>query len=153
MESAGLRNEMVADAHRISTQPGMYRLDPVYATSRRPEACAADMPGFSCSVGDDKDVGAESTLLGLDRPLSRFPVQAPSPPARETTEPIDIPGQSLVLAPEFRGRGSQRGVGLRWGLVEESTYHRPQCETHVIFDEPVRGGLHTRMMARDSACN
>jgi hypothetical protein len=146
MSSENLKSEMVADAYRISTEPGHYMINPVFATSIRPET---NIPGFSYAVGDDKDVTVENGLLGLDRPLSRYPVQAPpqksaEPPRR--SEPIQIPQA------QFRPRQSQRGDQLRWGLVDDLPHHEPQCGGNIIFEEPVRGGLHTRMMARDSAC-
>lgn len=146
MQSESLKSGMVQDAFAISTQPGLYMIDPVF-TSPRPRGCV-DNPTVSCSVSNSRDVGAESLLFGLDRPLERYSL--PAPPL----EPQALPEADGLALPstEFRPRGSQRGQGHVWGLVDEMPFHDPQCVSRLVFQEPTRGGLGTRMMARDSVC-
>jgi hypothetical protein len=136
---------MVQDAFAISTQPGLYMVDPIF-TSPRPSGCAENLT-VSCSVSNARDVGAESLLFGLDRPLERYSLPAP---------PLDLPDNvadgCALPSTEFRPRGSQRGQVYAWGLVDEMPYHDPQCVSRLVFQESTRGGLGTRMMARDAAC-
>ena len=137
--------EMVQDAHAISTQPGLYMIDPVF-TSPRPSGCVDNLT-VSCAVTNKRDVAAESSLFGLDRPLERY--DTPLPPVA-----AELPQTTVSELPqaEFRPRASQRGQTQAWGLVDEMPYHDPQCIGRLVFQEPTRGGLGTRMMARDAAC-
>jgi hypothetical protein len=148
MQSESLKSGMVQDAFAISTQPGLYMIDPVF-TSPRPGGCVEN-PTVTCSVSNARDVGAESLLFGLDRPLERYVL--PAPPM----ESMDLPDNEAdgrgLPSTEFRARGSQRGQAHAWGLVDEMPYHDPQCVSRLVFQEPTRGGLGTRMMARDAAC-
>ena len=139
---------MVQDAFAISTQPGLYMVDPIF-TSPRPSGCAENLT-VSCNVSNARDVGAESLLFGLDRPLERYAL--PAPALESKAIPDNEAGGRELPSTEFRARASQRGQSHAWGLVDEMPHHDPQCVSRLFFQEPTRGGLGTRMMARDTAC-
>ncbi len=106
MESACIFEEDVHGSAQIATLPGQYRL------SRGVWTHPGTGPvGISASQSNERDIALESTLLGLDRALSRAPLPVAPPPSND---PPPQRCNEVLEAAEASFRGSLRGVECAW---------------------------------------
>lgn len=115
-------------------------------------------PGLSCDVRYQKKntVDAESVLFGLDRKITK---QEPIvPPVLEKTEvkPTNIDIQTSMQAFESIGTRTKRGCGTLSGITInrfEQPFQNPQDISTIEIKEMYRGGMQTRMYAKDCTVN
>jgi hypothetical protein len=136
MDTAAIRDEGIHDAARIATLPGEYHL------SRAIRAHPGPGPaGISAAQTHQGDVALESTLLGLDRALTRAPLPMAPPPSRP--EPV---AQSELEPPAMRFRGSDRGAECAWDLCTNAYVHHDVSVA--VTPDDLRLPASTRMLER-----
>ena len=112
--------------------------------------------GLNCDVRFRKNdiVDTESVLFGLDKRITKQ-----EPPRNVTVEKIKempMPQMKDTYNAPFEPKGTRKGrsCNMLSGIHidrYETPMHEAQNLKNIVFDEPLRGGLNTRMVAKDCA--
>tara|TARA_B100001094_G_C18043537_1_gene726242 strand:- start:98 stop:622 length:525 start_codon:yes stop_codon:yes gene_type:complete len=142
------------------TKIGDYQLDPVYVQSKDcKESQIFPNPGFHCNVVYEKFkvVDNESTLLGLDRPLTKQePVIAPKvePPVKIQSKPVVNSNEFYAFEPLWTREKKPSNIFAGINIDRfEYPLHEPQKLKDIVFNESQRGGMNTSLYAKDCQIN
>ena len=136
------------------TKIGDYQLNPVQVQKTNClETVVFPNVGFNCNVVNEKltSVENESTLFGLDRPITK---QEPvvEPKVESTTNEFKSSSMKTsfnLLEPEWtRQQLSCNLPGVQFDRFE-SPMHDAQKEKNIFFIESQRGGMNTSLYSKD----
>lgn len=115
-------------------------------------------PGLHCDVRYLKKhtIDAESVLLGLDRKITKQEPLAPIVLDEPKIELSNVEMQTSMQAFEAIGTRTKRGCGTLSGITInrfEQPFQNPQELSTIEMKEMYRGGMQTRMYAKDCSIN
>ncbi len=136
MDTAAIRDEDIHDAARIATLPGQYHLS--RAIREHPGPGPA---GIIAAQTHQRDVALESTLMGLDRALSRAPLPMAPLPSRPQPD-----AQAELEPPVVRFRSSDRGVACAWDQCTNAFPYHDVADA--LTPDDLRLSTSTRLLGR-----
>jgi len=147
MATTNTRNDMVKEAYEMSVGTYKYRTDLSYIPNDGTDHVISE-PGIYKDYSKVRDMDIDSKLRGLDRTLTRYPTLSPSSSGKKN--PLVSNVDTHALSPHVRFRNNQREQAREWDLwSNEFMLHQPQCPDNIMRSEEQRGGLNTRMNAKD----
>ena len=110
-------------------------------------------PGFLCDYGNKGNIDVESTLLGLDRIITKQEppknyFQKSAPPKQTINKQLPTSFHAFEPHSSRAKRSCNVLSGVHINRFEE-TFHKPQELEHIIVNEPYRGGFQSRINSKD----
>ena len=124
----------------------------LYNTANYYDATICKEPPFagisSCrQIYNSNQVDVDSALKGIDRVLTRYETPNNKIDPKEAKHKKKANHEELV--PIQRTKELQRGTRESWEQTSEDfPMYNPQNIQQIVYDEPVRGGLNSRNIAR-----
>lgn len=132
-----------------------YMLNPAQVNTIQSSDCTGFL-GSGCDVRYKKQsVNDESALLGLDKPLSRnIPYTKQTSLEPDNTQFKDAGLLNSYAAFEQIHTREKRPTNTLSEITidrfEKDIFHNPQDIKNIVFNEPNRGGLDSRMATKDA---
>jgi hypothetical protein len=140
-----LLKEQTKEYHEMTSGPFLYNTANYY------DATICKEPPFagisSCrQIYNSNQVDVDSALKGIDRVLTRYE----TPKTKIDNKRVNKdPTTNEELVPIQRTKKLQRGTIESWEQTSEDyPMYNPQNIQQIVYDEPVRGGLNSRNIAR-----
>ena len=140
-----LQEDGSKDYFQMTSGPFSYHTTSYY----NPSQCQAPpTPGVTAcrQINNSAHIDVDSTLRGIDRVITRYPAQAPS----MTPPPPPALSSASLPPPVQRQKELQRGTTDFWTQrTQDFPIYNPQEVQHIVYQEPTRGGVQSRVLARE----
>jgi hypothetical protein len=135
------------DYYQMTSGPYDYNTANYYGDQQKCDAAPTTGIAGCRQIYSANNVDVESTLKGIDRKLTRYPAFKPTP--SPIVQHNDPDGQSR--APIQRPKALIRGTEESWAkTTQDFPIYDPQQVSQIVYNEPIRGGLNSRVIARET---